>query len=93
MGVNPSGEIVLYAEGERLAFGLVDKKDGVHLLALGLPRIRPVLERLGPRFGARRVGVYGFRFRTLDQVDVELIERLVREIAKLPNAKASKKRG
>jgi hypothetical protein len=91
MAVNPSGDIVMYMDQERYAFGLVDRKDGVHLYALGLPLIRPVLEKYGPKFGKRRVGVYGFRFRHFDEIDQPLLEDFVEEIGKLSGVKASRK--
>jgi len=91
MAVNPSGDIVMYVDQERYVFGLADRKDGVCLYALGLPRIRPVLEEYGPKFGKRRLGVYGFRFRHLDEIDQPLLEAFVDEIGKLSGAKASRK--
>lgn len=91
MAVNPSGDIVMYLDQERYAFGLVDRKDGVVLSALGLPLIRPVLKEFGPKFGKLRVGVYGFRFRHLDELDQPLLEQLVQEIGKLSGVAASRK--
>ena len=83
MAVNPSGDIVMYMDQERYAFGLVDRKDGVRLYALGLPLIRPVLEKYGPKFGKLRVGVYCFRFRRLDEIDEPLLKQFVQDIGKL----------
>ena len=83
MAVNPSGDIVMYADQGRHVFGLVDRKDGVRLYALGLPLIRPVLKKYGPKFGKLRVGVYCFRFRRLDEIDQPLLKDFVREIGNL----------
>ena len=91
MAVNPSGDIVMYEDQERYVFGLVDRKDGVCLYALGLPLIRPVLEKHGPKFGKRRVGVYCFRFRHLDEIDQPLLEDLVEDIGKLSGTRAPKR--
>lgn len=83
MAVNPSGDIVLYTHGERPAFGLVARKDGVRLYALGLPLIRPVLEKYGPKFGKLRLGVYGFRFRQIGDLDPALLADFVHAIGRL----------
>ena len=91
MAVNPSGNIVMYEDQERYVFGLVDRRDGVCLYALGLPLIRPVLEKYGPKFGKRRVGVYCFRFRDLDEIDQPLLEALVEDIGKLSGTRAATK--
>jgi hypothetical protein len=91
MAVNPSGDIVMYSDQERHVFGLVDRADGVRLYALGLPLIRPVLKKYGPKFGKRLVGVYSFRFRQLDEIDLPLLEDFVRDIGRLSGAAASKK--
>ncbi len=88
MAVNPSGDIVMYADQERYVYGLVDRKDGVRLYALGLPLIRPVLQKYGPKFGKRRVGVYCFRFRTLEEIDRPLLEQFLQDIGKLSGRKA-----
>ncbi len=90
MAVNPSGDIVMYMDQERYVFGLVDRKDGVRLYALGLPLIRPVLKKYGPKFGKLRVGVYCFRFRHLDEIDQPLLEQFVRDIGKLSGVKPSR---
>jgi len=47
-----------------------------------------VLEKYGPKFGKRRVGVYCFRFRHLDEIDPPLLEDLVENIAKLSDTRA-----
>jgi len=91
MAVNPSGDIVMYEDQERYVFGLVDRKDGVCLYALGVPLIRPVLEKHGPKFGKRRVGVYCFRFRHLDEIDQPLLEDLVEDIGKLSGTRTPRK--
>jgi len=91
MAVNPSGDIVMYEDHERYVFGLADRKDGVCLYALGLPLIRPVLEKHGPKFGKRRVGVYCFRFRQLDEIEPPLLEALVEDIGKLSSTKSPSK--
>jgi hypothetical protein len=90
MAVNPSGDIVMYMDQERYAFGLVDRKDGLRLYALGLPLIRPVLKKYGSRFGKLRVGVYCYRFRSLDEIDQPLIEQFVQDIVHLSGETASK---
>lgn len=46
-----------------------------------------------PRFGKRRVVVYGFRFQQFEDIDAPLVVALIREIGKLPIAKAAKPRG
>jgi hypothetical protein len=92
MAVNPSGDIIMYVNHERYVYGLVDRKDGVRLYALGLPLIRPVLKTYGPKFGKLRVGVYCFRFRHLEELDQPLLRHLVQEIGKLSNVTATKKR-
>src|SRR5262245_37885782 len=88
MGVNPSGDIVMYKDQKRYVFGLVDRKDGVRLCALGLPLIRPVLEKYGPKFGKLRVGVYCFRFKQLDEIDQPLLEEFVEAIGELSGVRA-----
>jgi hypothetical protein len=84
MAVNPTGDIVMYRDGDRFAFGLADRKDGVGLYALGLPRIRPVLEEYGPRFGRLLVGVYCVRFRHLDELDAPLLGNFIRDLLAIP---------